>query len=489
MELDICCGATFYLSLLILGLVAYVVYKQVLTKDNWGRYGVKQVSMTRVVFDDFRAASNRIIKEEGDTVGLNMGEMMLMTRDLGILKQVMVKDFNNYVDRSILIVSNSPMAKSVFFLGGQDWKRIRHLITPSFSTGKLKLVANYVDESGKKLASLLESYAKKDDLVPIKHVMGQFTGEIIARTAFSLKTDCIGHARDDEFTKYSKEIFKVMGQFMNFIMLILFQCRWLHKLLVKKLKIQLFDSVDEEANQYFLSILNNTIEDRRQIQKSGKKAHTDLFQNLLYAQEVGEREADVTQGSPVESWDTLNKSMSQEELLGQSMLIIFAGFDTTATTLQMCFYYLAKHPDIDAKVYEEIQKVVTSDSPTYEEISQLKYMEQVLNETLRLFPPAPIITRRAAETRTFSEENVAKRDPMSFMPFGYGPRQCIGMRLAYMELKYCLVHVLRKVKFALNQRTEPKPDGDIDVLFQGFVVVKKPIMLAVSARNNLDILF
>ncbi|KAH9508582.1 hypothetical protein Btru_052074 [Bulinus truncatus] len=186
--------------------------------------------------------------------------------------------------------------------------------------------------------------------------------------------------------------------------------------------------------------------------------------------------------------------MSQEELLGQSMLIIFAGFDTTATTLQMCFYYLAKHPDIDAKVYEEIQKVVTSDSPTYEEISQLKYMEQVLNETLRLFP-APIITRRAAETRTYGdvtipkEENVAKRDPMSFMPFGYGPRQCIGMRLAYMELKYCLVHVLRKVKFALNQRTEPKPDGDIDVLFQGFVVVKKPIMLAVSARNNLDILF
>ncbi|KAH9508583.1 hypothetical protein Btru_052075 [Bulinus truncatus] len=257
------------------------------------------------------AASNRI-KEEGDTVGLNMGEMMLMTRDLGILKQVMVKDFNNYVDRSILIVSNSPMAKSVFFLGGQD-SEDRHLITPSFrfpidcsmdnfssnplfngqfhSTSITHGTSTHIFKIARLDYIILKVQVKitnelKDDLVPIKHVMGQFTGEIIARTAFSLKTDCIGHARDDEFTKYSKEIFKVMGRFMNFIMLILFQCRWLHKLLVKKLKIQLFDSVDEEANQYFLSILNNTIEDRRQIQKSGKKAHTDLFQNLLYAQEV-----------------------------------------------------------------------------------------------------------------------------------------------------------------------------------------------------------
>uniref|UniRef100_A0A2C9K4M6 Cytochrome P450 n=1 Tax=Biomphalaria glabrata TaxID=6526 RepID=A0A2C9K4M6_BIOGL len=416
-----------------------------------------------------------------------MCEMLLLTRDLNILKQVMVKDFNNFVDRAALIASNSPVEKGVFFLGGQDWKRVRHVITPSFSTGKLKRVTDLINESSVKLANLLDSYAQKDNLLNIKHVMGQFTGEVIARTAFSLKTDCLG-------------------------------LTFLHP--SQKCKVFFFDSVSKEADEYFQAILHRTVEDRKQLSRDGQRPYTDLFQNLISAKDAGDKEMKVSDGTPNnDSWDTLPKTMSEEELLGQSMFIIFAGFDTTATTLQMCCYNLARHPDIDEKVYQEIQNVVKSDLPSYEEIQQLKYMEQVINETLRLYPPAPIMTRRAAETRKygnitipkgagviisldmvmrdpkhypdpekfdpdrFTEENVAQRDPMTFMPFGYGPRQCIGMRLAYIELKYCLVHVLRKVRFELNERTEPTPDGEIEILFNGFIFTKNPMMLSVKSRR------
>ncbi|KAK0045228.1 cytochrome P450 3A12 [Biomphalaria pfeifferi] len=518
MESEACCSLTLYLSVAVAGLLAYFIYKQFLTKETWDKYGVKRVSSTRIMFHDFKQATNKILQEEGDTVGLDMSELLLLTRDLNILRQVMVKDFNNFVDRAVIIASNSPVEKGVFFLGGQDWKRVRHVITPSFSTGKLKLITNFINESGVKLADVLASYAKSDDLLDIKHVMGQFTGEIIARTGFSLKTDCIGKTRDDDFTNFSKNMFVIPGKLVNFLMFIILQSRWLHVLLVKTLKLYTFDSVSKEADEYFQTILHQTIEDRKQLALSGQKPYTDLFQNLIAAKEAGEKEAKHTEGTPNDSWDTLPKTMSEEELLGQSMFIIFAGFDTTATTLQMCCYNLARHPDIDKKVYQEIQTIVRSDLPSYEEIQQLKYMEQVINETLRLYPPAPIMTRRAAETRKygnitipkgagviisldmvmrdpkhypdpekfdpdrFTEENVAQRDPMTFMPFGYGPRQCIGMRLAYIELKYCLVHVLRKVKFELNERTEPKPDGEIEILFNGTTFVKKPIMLAVRPR-------
>ncbi|XP_055890424.1 cytochrome P450 3A24-like [Biomphalaria glabrata] len=511
---------TYYLSASVVGLVVYYLYKQVWTKDNWKLYGVKQVSLTRIMIHDFKQSINKLINEEGDTVGFHMSEMLLLTRDLNILKQVMVKDFNNFVDRAAIIASNSPVEKGVFFLGGQDWKRVRHVITPSFSTGKLKRVTDLINESGVKLANLLDSYAQKDNLLNIKHIMGQFTGEVIARTAFSLKTDCLGKTEDDEFTKFTKKIFVIPGRIRNFLMLIILQWRLLHLFLVKKCKVFFFDSVSKEADEYFQAILHRTVEDRKQLSRDWQRPYTDLFQNLISAKDAGDKEMKESDGTPNnDSWDTLPKTMSEEELLGQSMFIIFAGFDTTATTLQMCCYNLARHPDIDEKVYQEIQNIVKSDLPSYEEIQQLKYMEQVINETLRLYPPAPIMTRRAAETRKygnitipkgagviipldmvmrdpkhypdpekfdpdrFTEENVAQRDPMTFMPFGYGPRQCIGMRLAYIELKYCLVHVLRKVKFELNERTEPTPDGEIEILFNGFIFTKNPMRLSVKSRR------
>ncbi|CAL1529344.1 unnamed protein product [Lymnaea stagnalis] len=509
-----------YLLLAALALAAFVIYKLVLTGETWDKYGVKHVSMFRIAFDDFRKGTTKLINEEGDTVGLNMGDMLLLTRDLDILRNVMVKDFNNFVDRSLLIASNSPLEKGLFFLNGQDWRRIRHVTTPSFSTGKLKQVSGHLNESAARLARVLEEYAQRDDLVPIKHLMGQFTSEVIARTAFSLNTDCVGKG-DDEFTRYAKKIFKIHGVLMNLLMLIMFQNKRLHRFLVKTMKLQLVDSVSEDADQYFVSILESALKERHELASQGKKPHPDLFQNLIVAQEAGSKaEENSTDNSAGTSGEKIPRTMTHEELLGQSMLIIFAGFDTTASTLQMCFYYLAKHPEIQEKVYQEITRTVTSESPTYEDVAQLRYTEQVLNETLRLCPPAPIMTRRAAEARTygsvtipkdaaviilldmimrdpkhypdpdkfdperFSEENCAKRDPMAFVPFGYGPRQCIGMRLAYMELKFCLVHVMRKVKFELNERTEPKPGGEITMSFQGVVIIDKPIMLAVKLRES-----
>ncbi|XP_059172326.1 probable cytochrome P450 6a14 [Physella acuta] len=517
-----CCSVSSYLLLGAISLGLYFIYTKVVNRESWEKYGVKHISMTRVIFEDFRKAVTDIILKEGDTVGLNIGGLMLVTRDLDILRNVMVKDFNNFVDRSILIVSNSPLEKGLFFLNGQDWRRIRHVTTPSFSTGKLKLVTDFIHESSLKLSRVLEDHAREGKLVPIKTITGQFTSEIIARTAFSLNTDCLGKA-DDEFTNYAKNVFKVNSKFMNLIMLILFQARRLHTFLVKKCKLQMFDSVDGKADEYFQSILHRTVEDRKQAELTGRKTPSDLLHNLLTAKKAGDKMAadkmDDSTEAAGDSWDRIPKTMSYEELLGQSMLIIFAGFDTTATTLQMCCYLLAKYPDIQEKVYEEIQRVVKSDHPTYEEASQLTYMEQVINETLRLHPPAPIITRKAAETRQyngvtipkdagviipldlimkdpkhfpdpekfdperFSDENKAARDAMSFVPFGYGPRQCIGMRLAYLELKLGLVQIVRRVRFELNERTEPTPDGEINSKFQGFVVLDKPIMLEARLRE------
>ncbi|KAH9514346.1 hypothetical protein Btru_028819 [Bulinus truncatus] len=95
-------------------------------------------------------------------------------------------------------------------------RRIRHIITPSFSTGKLKISCRQSTKEPNVLSQVLEDYARKDFIVPIKHNTGQYTGEIIARTAFGFNSDCLG-GEDDEFIFYSKKLLKVQSKIFKYL--------------------------------------------------------------------------------------------------------------------------------------------------------------------------------------------------------------------------------------------------------------------------------
>ncbi|XP_055890407.1 cytochrome P450 3A41-like isoform X3 [Biomphalaria glabrata] len=520
LSMELSTNVTFLLFAVLFLLVIFLVYTQLVSgQENWTKYGVKQVTMSKQALIDFSKAVKEIITNHGDTVGVTRGGMFLITRDTELLKNIMGKDFNSFADRIEFMTTVSPMEHGLFFINGQDWKRIRQVMSPSFSTGKLKSVVWNIEDTAKKLASVIEECARKGQLVPIKHFTSQYTSEVIARSAFGLKTDCLGK-EDDEFTHFTKVMFKVRSKAMNVVMLIMFRFKWLHRLLVKTFKIGILDQVSLEADHYFNKLLMQVVQERQKCELHGKDKPTDFLQYLVSAKVAGETQVEERPATPVVFKRLkLQRTLSERELIGQSMLIIFAGFETTATTLQFCLYLLAKHQDIQEKVYHEIQRVVTSDSPTYEELMELKYLEQVLSETLRLYPPIPLVNRMARETKhygnivipkgagilipldlvmkdprnfedperfdpdRFSDENVHQIDPIQFTPFGYGPRKCIGMRLAYLELKVGLVHVLRRVKFELNARTEPTPDRDVSTSFQGILVVDKPIQLSVVCRH------
>ncbi|KAI8790641.1 cytochrome P450 3A19 [Biomphalaria glabrata] len=470
-------------------------------------------------FGDFRAICKQFITEHGDTVGVSGANMMLISRDVELLRHVLVKDFNNFTDRAVGVITRSYLKHGLFFLQGRSWRRMRHILSPSFTTGKLKHMSLTIDQAAQRLTSVLESLARKGELLPIKYISGQYTSEIIARTGFGLETHCLGQ-EDDEFTQMCKSLIKIHGPIRNLLTTFLLFFPRLHTFLSNTLGLQSFDQVNLEADRYFKHVLTKTVSERQEILKEGGKLPKDLLQSLIQAKELGDKDnVELNEVAKSESWDDLPKNMSEKELIGQSILILFAGFETTSTTLQFCLYLLAQHQDVQEKLLLEIQEVIQSETPTYEEVNKLKYMEQVLEETLRLFPPLPIITRKALETKTygdvtvpqgawvmvlldqimmdpkhfpqpeqfdperFSEENVSKRDSLSFVPFGSGPRLCLGMRLAYLELKLALVHVLRKVKVELNDKTEPKRGEKPKISYHGIVVVDNPIQLALTLRG------
>ncbi|CAL1290712.1 unnamed protein product [Larinioides sclopetarius] len=183
---------------------------------------------------------------------------------------------------------------------------------------------------------------------------------------------------------------------------------------------------------------------------------------------------------------TSNKYLTLNAAVANSISFFTAGFDTIASTLSFATYLLAVHPEIQEKTYEEVRQVLqkTEGELTYEAIQEMKYLDNVLSETLRLFPVIPRLERvtetdcklgdtgivvpkgmviviptyalhqdpklfpdpQKFDPDRFLPEERAKRDPYAYLPFGDGPRHCIGMRFALIEVKTCLVHVIAHFK-------------------------------------------
>ncbi|XP_059153416.1 cytochrome P450 3A41-like [Physella acuta] len=519
---------TSYLAIATLAVVVYH-YWQRTSGSDWARLGVKCPKLSPFYFfgDDFRKQLSNIINAYGDTVAIVTGTgQSIVTTNFDLMRHVFIKDFNNFVDRSDGLTSNSPFAKSLFFAKGNSWRRHRQIVSPTFTSGKLRHIAKTIEKSAQALGNYLEAAARAGTTVAIKDATGRFSCEVIAKTGFGLNVNFIGQ-KDPEFFNYAKSMLATnLGIRRIIIQTMILISPSLLKIFNKVFKsIQLFEPIDLDADKYFKTILDATVADRRKLQHSDRKS-VDFLDLLLKANEAvkqGKLEQVDEDEPDAGSWRSGSdiKELTDDEILGHSMLVIFAGLETTATALQMCLYVLASHPDIQDRVYEEITRVVQGENPTPEELNSLTYTEMTVNETLRLYPPVPIVTRKAKDTRTyngvtipkgtlvqipffhilkdhriwpesdqfrperFDPEEKQKRDPLAFVCFGHGPRICLGMRLAYLELKIALVYILRRVKVILNEETEPKKGGDgVKFTPQGLLTPEQPIRLAFELRGK-----
>lgn len=201
--------------------------------------------------------------------------------------------------------------------------------------------------------------------------------------------------------------------------------------------------------------------------------------------------------------DAMNKNngvkVSINDVIGQAFLFFLAGFDTSSSLMTFTVLELAVHPDLQDKLYEEIKERFPNDENdiTYESVSSLKYLDMVLKESLRMYPPFAMTNRVCVKDFTlpspmngypeytmkkgtiimlpviglhhdpkyfpepdkflperFSDENKAEIDPNTYLPFGIGPRQCIGNRLALMQTKIVITSILRNfvIKFTEDTR-------------------------------------
>lgn len=382
------------------------------------------------------------------------------------------------------------------------------MTSPMFTGARMKIILRHVNDSAQILSQLAKEKTIKRELIPLKLFAAKFATEVIARIGFGLHSHAVSET-ESEFAYHARNIIQMNSRFRNWVGNI-------HQYFPPIDKILSFfhidtDFVSKDADKYFLNILNSTIRERKNKRSSTNDDKARDLLDMLINAGVENNDARLK--------DVNARALSHDEILGNSTMLIMAGVETVSTAFQSLLYCLALYPEIQDKVIAEIDSVFPNDiNVEYEQMSELKYTEQVINESLRLFPLVSTIFRVAAETKTydnitipkgsyiqiplgeimkdpehwsnpetfdpdrFSPENKADRDPLAFMPFGYGPRICLGMRLAMMELKIVLAYLLKEVRFTLSERTEPKKGEKLKM--SGFMIVRplKPIMLETVLR-------
>ena len=299
----------------------------------------------------------------------------------------------------------------------------------------------------------------------MKSVAGAFVMDALTSCAFGIQTDSLNHP-EHPCVVHAK---KAMDLRLNFGTL---SCIFFPKIA----EIMNFSAIDKSAIQFFASLTKRLYEERKGQTSNTKRK--DFLQLMIDAEE--EMDNMKTEGS------SNNKSITMDELVAQGILFFVAGYDTTGTSISHAFYYLSKYPECQEKLLHELE---TLEKVDIDSLTELKYLDAVIQETLRLAPPLPRIERHCVEDHTLGNTGIVikagmqvsidayslQRDPnyfqdpntfnperyidqtnLTLLTFGEGPRLCVGMRFAMNEMRMCLAKLIKNFRFSISEETKVK---------------------------------
>lgn len=293
---------------------------------------------------------------------------MLFIRDPELLRLIFIKDFTHFTDRGIHTNEEyDPLSGHLFALPGQKWKNLRGKLSPTFTSGKLKAMFSTLLDCGSTLQNYLEKLANKGELLDVREISASHATNVIASVAFGIDIDTINNP-NNEFRVCGRKIFEatLWKSIKGLIGLVAPR-------LMSTLKIK---SVDNDVEDFIISVVKQNLEYREKNNVSRK----DFFQLLIQLRNTGTVQLD-------DQWDTVikadesQKSLTLNEMAAQTFVFFAAGFETSSTTLSFCLYELAKAPEIQKRVHEEIDEVLAQHNGkiTYDSISDMKYLEACID--------------------------------------------------------------------------------------------------------------
>ncbi|XP_063825174.1 probable cytochrome P450 9f2 isoform X2 [Ostrinia nubilalis] len=496
-------------------LVAYVTWKQKKVHDFLRERDVKFVPGyplfgntygslmdKKHIVDELIEAYNKFPEER--YVGFLEGSNpVIIIRDPEIIKNITVKNFEHFMNHKEFFPSNEDIfGKSVFVMKGEVWRDMRATLSPAFTGSKMRLMVPAMIKVSNNVVNYLKE--TEGEIVDVDDLMRRYANDVIAAAGYGLEVNSFVD-KTNEFYNIGQTLFQFDLK-QKLILFLFMHC----PSLTEKLNMTLFPP---KTVNFFRHIVTKTMEDR----EKNKIERPDMIQLLMEANKgtlkptQTHEENDVGFAAVEEVLKTEGdvRKWSLDDLVGQVFIFFTAGFETSASTLVMCIHELALNPKAQDKLHEEVLQFSQTKKLTYENIPAMKYLDCVLNETLRKWSAAIFMDRTCVKhyelpppreggkpyllkpgdvvynmvnaihmdpkyfpepeafiPERFSDENKHNIEPFTFMPFGMGPRACIASRFALLELKVLMYFLVLNFKFLKCEKTM----DPIRLINKGFLI-------------------
>ncbi|CAF1089703.1 unnamed protein product, partial [Rotaria sordida] len=433
-------------------------------------------------------------KQYGEIFGYFEGHTpILVISDPDILQDIFIKSFSNFHSRREFAF-DEPYAKNahLFITKGLRWKRQRSIMNPTFSSLKLKQMSTLMNRCVDTLMKKMAEQQRLDQPFDIFPFFKRFTMDIIWSCGFSLDRDMQNNSNDPYFVQ-SQRLFDVQNSTAKLMICSIFftEFKWIWNKLFR------CDNAIRYWLRHYLPVTRKFINDEpatwienqaEQLIKKrlelGNTNRMDLLQLMLksasddnFIEDQPARDAttvDMNSESP------LVRKLTKHEIASNILLFMVAGYETTSTALAYIFYVLATHPKEQQKLQDHVDAYFNSDiEPSYEVIAGMDYLDSFIREILRMHPITPSLVNRQStqefyidkigtvpigtiiSANTYSlhynpdlwgpvdpcifypERFSTKRHPLAWIPFGAGPRNCVAMRFALMEIKMAVIRICK----------------------------------------------
>lgn len=445
----------------------------------WDLNGVKQIKTNFLFGNLFKLKSlnhEELLKEIYDTFKgkTQIAGAYLFTKpvavilDLDVVKSVLIKDFNKFVNRMEYDNDKDVLSTHLFNVDATLWKPLRQKLTPTFTSGKMKFMFPTISKITEELkAAYVRSIDESpDQSVNIYDLNARYTIDVVGTCIFGIQCNSL----KDPSAEFKQICSKVFGR-TNF------NVRWhlFKKTYSNLMKHFGFKRYPQFIEDFFMRVTRDSIFERERL-----GIQRNDFLNIL----IDLKNTKDENGDPMLTYDQIS---------AQLFVFFIAGNETSSTNMSYMLYELAKHPEIQEKLRREIVEVMQkhNNELTYEAMLEMTYMDQVITETLRLYPALANLQRVSVEDykvpgmditldkgttvfipvksihydpevyenpnefkpERFSPDEVLKRHPQSFLGFGDGPRNCIGLRFGRMQNRIALVTLLTNFKFSVSLKT------------------------------------
>ena len=408
--------------------------------------------------------------EYGDIVDLSLGSQVCLFNHPALIEEVLSKQNQNCIKDYSYRAMQDVLGNGLLLSHGNTWKYHRRLMQSAFNSDRF---ADYAAKVTADANSMLGRW-RSGEIRDLHREMSLLTVEVIMQTMFGINAS--------ETAEITQALDKIMLQYFHQAATFYLLPTWLPTL---------GNWQANRAKKRLKEIVDDIVEQRRE------QTDDDVLSVMLNAR------------------DEAGNKLSDEELRDEVITLLIAGHDTTANALTWTLMLLAQHPEIEAKLVAEVKSVLGDRLPTIEDIPQLPYTKMVLQESLRLYPPAWILGRELIQDcnigdRNFDRgtviyfsqwsvqrshwfdspkefnpdrwaDNLEQRLPRcAYFPFGAGARVCIGKAFSMMEATLILTMVIQKFRLTLL------PEHPIELLPSFTLRPKQGVKMAIATRLELN---